>query len=378
MGAAGPEVAIVGAGPAGLATAHALVRRGVRPVIFEAGDRPGCAWRLRYDRLRLHTARWLSGQPGLGIPRRDGPWVAANALADYLERYARRDRLEIVTGTKVTAVVRDGTGWRLETSRGVRSATAVVVAAGFCRSPKWPAWAGAASFEGTLLHASEYRNAQPFAGREVLVIGCGNSGAEIAMDLALGGARRVCMSIRSGPFILPRALFGIPTHAIAIPLGPLPGRLKDAIASVISRLWIGDLARYGLPRPSRGLFARMQEERVAPVLDTGFVSALAAGKIEIVAGVDTVSGRQVCLEDGTGLTPDAVIAATGFNPDLDQLIGAAVALEDRGLPRLSRHFEAETAPGLYLAGYVVAAEGVLWTIAKQSRRIATAIARRRR
>lgn len=372
------QVAIVGAGAAGLATARALATRGLRAVVFEAGDRPGDSWRRRYDRLRLHTGRRLSSQPGLGIPERNGPWVAARDFADYLEDYARFHRLEVLANTPVRTIERAGRRWRLQTPGGAWDANTIVVATGYCGAPHWPAWARSAGSDDLLVHSRNYRNPLPYIGRDVLVVGCGNSGSEIAADLAEGGARRVRLSIRSGPTVVPRAVFGLPTHALAIALASLPPSAKDRIARLISRLWLGDLGRLGVPAPTRGLFERLEQDRIAPVLDCGFVAALAARKIEIVPGVEALAARQVRLVDGTTLSPDAVIAATGFEPALDQFLGGVVELTDRGLPRLSETFEAAGAPGLYLAGFLVAAEGTLWAIARQSERIAAAIARQAR
>ena len=136
------EVAIVGGGSAGLAVAALLVRAGLRPVVLEAGPEPGAAWRSRYDRLRLHTPRRLSGLPGLAIPRRYGRWVARDDLLAYFDEYARIHGLEVRTNVVVERLEQDHDGWRLETAAGPVAAATVVVATGYNGTPFVPDWPG--------------------------------------------------------------------------------------------------------------------------------------------------------------------------------------------------------------------------------------------
>src|ERR1700693_2218426 len=120
------EIAIVGGGSAGLATAALLRSEGRHPLVLELGPEPGAAWRTRYDRLRLHTPRLLSGLPGLRIPRRYGRWVARDDLLDSFQRYAETHDLDVRTGTRVGRIERDGDAWRLETSQGPLRAESVI------------------------------------------------------------------------------------------------------------------------------------------------------------------------------------------------------------------------------------------------------------
>src|SRR5436309_2991971 len=177
------EVVVVGAGSAGLATAALLRRRGLHPLVLEAGDGPGAAWRERYDRLRLHTPRLLSGLPGHRIPRRYGRWVRRDDLLAYFKQYAEAQGVEVRTGVRVERV---DAGWDLETSAGPLQAATVIVATGYNGAPFIPDWPGRAAFTGELIHSSQYLNPAPYRGRDVLVVGAGNSGAEIATDVADG------------------------------------------------------------------------------------------------------------------------------------------------------------------------------------------------
>ncbi|HVD00273.1 MAG TPA: NAD(P)/FAD-dependent oxidoreductase [Candidatus Dormibacteraeota bacterium] len=229
-------VAVVGGGPAGLATAGALHQRGIGSRVLEAGSSVGTSWRNHYDRLHLHTVRSLSALPGRPIPREMGRWVARGDLLRYLEDYAREQALEVETGIEVTRVDRRDRGWLLRTSGGDRAAVAVVIATGYNRSPILPAWPGRKDFEGQVIHSSRYRNPGPFTGKQVLVVGSGNSGAEIAADLVDGGASEVLISIRTPPNIQRREFLGIPTQVLGILLGGLPARAVDSISLLLQKV----------------------------------------------------------------------------------------------------------------------------------------------
>jgi putative flavoprotein involved in K+ transport len=181
------EIAVVGGGAAGLAVAALLRQRGFNPLVLEAGPEPGAVWRTRYDRLRLHTPRLLSGLPGMRIPRSFGRWVARDDLIEYFRRYVERHDLDVRTNTRVERIE---PSWRLETSNGPIEADAVIVATGYNGAPLVPDWPGRDGFTGELIHSSQYMNPEPYRGRDVLVVGSGNSGAEIAHDLIDGGAAR--------------------------------------------------------------------------------------------------------------------------------------------------------------------------------------------
>jgi putative flavoprotein involved in K+ transport len=163
-----------------------------------------------------------------------------------------------------------------------------------------------------LLHSSRYRNGLAYAGKDVLVVGAGNSGAEITVDLVESDARRVWLSVRTGPNIMRRDLAGFPTQALGVVLARLPVPVVDRVAGITQRLTVGDLSKYGMPRPGRGLYSRVRKDERIPILDVGLVGALKRGEVEGVAAVAGFEGAEVVLADGTRLGPDAVIAATGF------------------------------------------------------------------
>lgn len=369
-------VHIIGAGPAGLATAAALRKRGIRSVVLERSDAVGASWRGHYDRLRLHTTRRRSSLPGLTIPRSYGRWVRRDDLVRYLEEYTRRHRLEVATGVEVARIDRADDGSWVLRANGGRELTSpvVVVAGGNNHTPRVPDWPGRDAYEGELLHARDYRRAEPYAGKDVLVVGTGNTGTEIALDLAEGGAARVRLAVRTPPHILRRSTLGRSAQANAVAVRGLPVRLVDGMARGLTKVTIPDLSAHGLPRPETGLYTRVRQGAI-PVLDTGFVKAVRKGRIEPVAAVESFDGPRVVLGDGTAITPDVVIAATGYRRGLEDVVGHLGVLDERGAPLVHGPRELRTAAGLYFIGYTTPISGTLRELAIDARRIARAVAR---
>ncbi|MFG3285363.1 flavin-containing monooxygenase [Streptomyces sp. NPDC048111] len=361
-------VYVIGAGPGGLAVAAELGARGVRAVVLEKSDAVAASWRRHYDRLHLHTTRRLSSLPGLRIPRRFGRWVARDDVVRYLEKYADFHELDVVTGVEVERIERGpgGEGWVLHATGGRRlSCSAVVVATGFNHTPYVPEWDGLDTFRGELLHAGEYRNPAPYAGRDVLVVGAGNTGAEIAADLADGGAGRVRLAVRTPPHIVRRSTAGWPSQRTGILVRRLPVWLVDRLASLTERLSVPDLSAYGLLRPASGLYSRVREGAI-PVQDVGLIDAVRGGRVQPVAAVESFDDGKVVLADGTRIAPEVVIAATGYRRGLDGLVGHLGVLDGRGRPRRPR----AAVPGLYFTGFTNPISGMLRELARDAKKIA--------
>ncbi|MEU6096685.1 NAD(P)/FAD-dependent oxidoreductase [Streptomyces sp. NPDC047079] len=371
-------VYVIGGGPGGLAAACALRARGVRAVVLERADRVGASWRHHYDRLRLHTTRRLSALPGLPIPRSFGRWVSRDDMVRYLEKYAEHHQLEIVTGVEVSRVepAPDGTGWLLHATGGRRlTGSAVVVATGCNHTPRMPDWPGLDAYTGEFLHAREYRNAQPYAGRDVLVVGVGNTGAEIAVDLVEGGASRVRLSVRTAPHIVRRSTAGWAAQYTGMLVRRLPVRLVDRLARPMARLSVPDLSAHGLPRPDTGLYSRVDEGAI-PVQDVGLIEAVRKGRVEIVPAVEGFEGGKVVHADGSRTEPEVVIAATGYVRALEGLVGHLDVLDAQGKPVAHGARTPRTAPGLYFTGFTNPISGMLRELARDARKIAKAVARR--
>lgn len=313
------RVVVVGAGPAGLASAAELGRRGVAVTVLERADAIAASWRGRYDKLRLNSSRPFSKLPGERWVRGTPIFPSRDEVVAYLERYARRNRIQVRLGTRLERIDSDGERWILRTSTGDLPADHVIVAAGYEHTQFIPDWPGRDRFEKRLIHSGEYRNPQPFDGADVLVVGPGSSGMEIAYDLAGNGARRVRLSVRTPPNILIRAPAG---PLFANVLRRLPPRRADALMKVIREKEIGDLTEYGLPVPEEGIFSRLRRLSVAPaIVDNVVIEAIRERRIEIVAGVESLDETGLTLADRTRIEPDAVVAATGYRPGLEPLVG---------------------------------------------------------
>ncbi|MEU9234623.1 flavin-containing monooxygenase [Streptomyces subrutilus] len=370
-------VYVIGGGPGGLAAAAALRARGVRAVVVEKSDDVGASWRRHYDRLRLHTTRRLSALPGLPMPRRFGRWVARADVVRYLEKYAEFHELEIVTGVEVTRLESDDSGgWTLHATGGrVLTAAAVVVATGYNHTPELPDWPGRDAYPGRLLHAADYRDPAPYAGLDVLVVGVGNTGAEIAVDLAEGGAARVRLAVRTAPHIVRRSTAGWPAQRTGILVRRLPVGLVDRLGALVAKVSVPDLSAYGLPRPATGLYSRVREGAI-PVQDVGLIDAVRAGRVEPVAAVEGFEGPQVLLADGSRITPDAVVAATGYRRALEGLVGGLDGvLDERGRPRTHGARTPAQAPGLYFTGFSNPISGMFREMARDAEKIARAVQR---
>jgi putative flavoprotein involved in K+ transport len=369
------EVIVVGAGPAGLATAGALRHHGIGSVVLER-DAVGASWRKHYDRLHLHTVRWLSHLPGYKMPRRYGAWVARDDVVEYLEDYVDAHNLDVRTGVEVEGLERDGDDWRVQTSDGDFVAPRVVIATGYNRHQHLPDWPGLETYTGELIHSGDYRNPDPYAGKTVLVVGTGNSGAEICVDLIEGGAKHVQLSVRTPPTVLLRDTNGVPGQALGVVFRRLPVPVMDRVWPLIQKTAVGDLSEHGLPLPPRGAYSKFMRDDVTPILDVGLVPLVKQDKVEIVAAVESFDGDDVVLADGRRIQPDAVIAGTGFRRGLEPLVGDLGLVEpQKGRPTVHGPETHPSAPGIHFIGYTNPISGMFREIAIDARRIAKEIAR---
>ncbi|MFL5895255.1 MAG: flavin-containing monooxygenase [Thermoleophilaceae bacterium] len=373
------DVVVIGAGPAGLAAAGALRHYGIPSVVLERSDHVGASWRKHYDRLHLHTVRWLSHLPGYKLPRSYGSWVGRDDLVTYFEDYVERHNLDVRLNTEVERLERDDDRWIVRTSSGDFDANRVVIATGYNKHPHLPEWPGIETYTGDLIHSAYYRNAEPYAGKHVLVVGTGNSGAEICVDLVEGGAKRVRLSVRTPPTVLLRDANGVPGQVLGLVFRHLPVPLMDRIWPAVQKSAVGDLSAHGLPNPPPGAYSKFMRDDVVPILDVGLVPLLKEGKVEIVAAVDGFDGPNVLLADGKRIRPEAVIAGTGFRRGLEPLVGDFGIIEpSKGRPVVHGDKEHPNAPGLHFIGYTNPVSGMLREIAIDARKIARHIARSRR
>ena len=369
------DAVVIGAGMAGLATALALKDRGVHSLVIDRADRVGSSWRQRYEGLRLNTWRRFSQLPDRPFQKGTSTFPTRVEVIDYLEHHAGEDGFDLRFRAAAERIERDGGSWVVRTTAGDLSAPAVVVSTGSENRPVIPDWKGRNGWSGQIVHSSEYRNAEPFRGREVLVAGSGSSGMEIASELAEAGAARVWLAVRTPPNILGRrGPAGIPGDVIAVALWHLPAWFGDRFTRFARRADFGDLSEYGLPVPDEGVISRARRLGRAPaIVDEAVIEKIKAGRIEVVAGVEAFDAEGIELADGNRVEPDAVICATGFRRALEPLVCGLDVLDEEGVP-LVRGGE-PAADGLFFVGFVPRPGG-LGFMAKEAKRVAKSIARR--
>lgn len=361
-------VVIVGAGASGLSAAGALARRGIKSVVLEEDEQLGGTWARRYDRLHLHTVRGFSGLAHFPIPRRYPKYLSREQFVAYLGEYAKHFDLQVVTGCPVRKIRSDtgaSSSWIATTDRGDWHSRVIIIATGQYRVPILPEWEGRATYEGDLVHSASYRSARPYAGKRVLVVGAGNSGTEIATDLAEGEAAFVALSIRTPPPIVPRDPFGMPIQRTGIMLSTLPPAVADRLARLTARLVLGDLTRFGLRKPTWFPFSAKR----TPVIDVGFVSALERHLLQVRTGLVRLTRTGAVFEDGSEEPFDAIIAATGFSSGLKDLLETKDVLDDLDEP-IGASGDPTRREGMFFMGYVHTLRGHLFEANLASRRLA--------
>jgi cation diffusion facilitator CzcD-associated flavoprotein CzcO len=329
------SVLIIGAGPAGLAVAARLRRRGIPFHIIEAGRQVGMAWHEHYDRLHLHTVKEKSHLPYLPFPKDYPRYVSRERLCAYFQTYAETFDIRPHFGEKAASIRRAPDGrWRVYAHSGREwLAGRVVLATGVNRVPYQPVFPGQERFEGRIIHSKAYKNPAPYAAQRVLVVGMGNTGAEIALDLADNGVTTF-ISVRGPVNIVPRDFLGRPTQLTALALAKLPNWLGDGIGKAVRRLTMGDLREYGLSMPDMAPARQLREMGKTPVVDIGAANAVRAGRIRVLPAIERFESRHIVFQDGQNLPFDAVVLATGYRPQLEDLLENTDELLDQyGCPR---------------------------------------------
>ncbi len=319
------ETVIVGGGQAGLATGYHLAKRDRAFVILDASPRVGDSWRSRWDSLQLFTPRRYSSLPGWPLPATRGASPTKDELADYLEAYAERFRLPVRSGVHVNRLSKNGGRFVLEADGQRLEADNVVVASGAYRTPRVPDFAPELDSRIRQLGSTEYRNPAQLQEGDVLVVGAGNSGAEIAADVA--GAHTTWLS-------------GPDTGQIPVRYGGLLDRL------LTPPIWF--LASHVLTTGTPvGRRVRPRALTTAAPLERVRRKELAAAGIERVPRTTGVRDGRPRLEDGRVIDVANVIWCTGFRPDYGW-IDLPVFGED-GEPAHDRGV-VEEEPGLYFVG----------------------------
>jgi len=351
-------VVVVGGGPAGLATAYELARRRIPYRVLERGDSAGYVWRNLYDSLTLHTGRHLSALPGAPFPRGTPLFPRRTDFVAYLDSYRTRFNLDVETGVDVLEAKPSDGLWRIETSQGQIEAAVVVAATGIVSSPVVPSFPGRDDFPGNVIHSVEYRRPHPFDGRKVLVVGCGNSGGEIATELAAAGVD-VTVAVRTGANVVPLTIAGIPIQYIAVMMQRLPAPAKKMVVAAIRSVVTLRRGPPVLPVPPYGPLDHI------PLIGFHFADAVRAGKVRIAPGIERFTVSGVRFTDGAAADFDDVILATGFRHALGFLNGV-IRTDAEGQAIRSDRVTSADAGALYFVGHNYDTAGGLRNIARDA------------
>lgn len=339
-----PPVGIIGAGPAGLSAAVALKARGIPFDIVDAGDGPGGIWDINradtpmYEAAHFISSRTLSGFPGFPMPDDYPDYPRHDQILRYIRAYAGHHGLTPLIRTRTTvarAEPNDDGSWRVRFASGDECGWgALIVATGTTWHPNLPVVPGI--FDGEQMHARAFRSPDVFRGRRVLIVGGGNSGADIACDAARH-ASKAFISLRRGYHFVPKHIFGKPADVFAKTGPHLPWWLEEKVFGfLINRVLVGDLTRFGLPRPDHPIL------RTHPIMNTQVLHYLSHGDLAYRPDVAELRGPAVRFVDGREETIDLIVWATGYQrrfPFLEDEGGAQkrdlyLELFDRRLPTL--------------------------------------------
>jgi len=339
---------IIGAGPAGLAIAGRMRTAGLPFTIIEQADCVAHRWHGHYDRVHLHTVKRWSHLPHLPFPDDYPIYVPKDKLIAYFENYAAHFKIVPEFDVEVESIERmDGQYWKVRTSQRVIYAEHVIVATGVNRVPNIPVWKGSEEFAGTIVHSVDYLNPKPYLGSRTLVIGMGNTGAEIALDLAEADVA-TWLSVRGSVNIVPRDLNGRPVQETSKFLARLP--FGDWLGARVQRLYFGDLSKYGLQVSKLPPAVELRTTGKTPVIDIGTVNAIKDGRIQVVGEVVKTTTNGVVLDSGEELMFEHIILATGYRSRLDELItGVGPFLDQNGCPL--GPVGTGTCDGLYFIGF---------------------------
>ncbi|HEV7753074.1 MAG TPA: NAD(P)-binding domain-containing protein [Baekduia sp.] len=352
-----PRVCVIGAGSSGIAAAKVLHERGIPFDVYETSDRVGGNWVFgnvngmssSYRSLHINTSRERMEYSDFPMPTSYPDFPHHTQIAEYFDAYVDhfgfRDRIRFATAVEDVARRDDG-GWDVRIAGGEAVAyDAVLVANGHHWDPRLPepAFPGHDTFDGEQLHAHHYRTEDQLAGRDVVVLGMGNSAMDIAVDASYA-AKRTYLAARRGAHVIPKYLFGRPIDQIG---GAewLPSWVRFPMFRLMLRLSVGSMETYGLPRPDHR-FAQAH-----PTISGRILDRLAHGAITPKPNIAALEGDRVRFVDGTSVHADLVIYCTGYRISFPFLDPALLAAPDNEVP-LYRHVFHPEVPGLFFVGLI--------------------------
>jgi cation diffusion facilitator CzcD-associated flavoprotein CzcO len=341
---------IIGAGPAGLAMAGRFSAADIPYEILEQSDRVAVAWHNHYDRLHLHTVKQLSALPHMDFPDEYPTYVSRVQLVEYFENYIEKFNISPHFNSEVKNIERKDDSWVVTTQNDKTiHADNVIIATGVNRNMNIPEWEGKKEFVGSIVHSRQYKNPKIYKGKKVLVIGMGNTGAEIALDLSEHNVE-THIAVRGEVGLIPRDVNGQPVQLTAKKLDKLPFGLGDWLGTQIRKVIIGDMSKYGLRVSKMHPAAQLKETGKTPVIDIGTVKAIKQGKIKVHLGIQEFTNAGVVFTNGHEESFDAVILATGYKADVQEYLKATEGLLDQNNLPIEKIGKGERS-GLYFLGY---------------------------
>ncbi|KAF5739006.1 putative monooxygenase [Tripterygium wilfordii] len=353
---------IVGAGPSGLATAACLREQGVPYVVLEKADCIASLWQKRtYDRLKLHLPKQFCQLPNLPFPKDFPEYPSKKQFIEYLESYARRFEISPKFNECVQTARYDETSglWRVKTVSTIGSSRTeieyicrwLVVATGENAECVTPDIEGLAEFGGEVIHACDYKSGEKYKGKKVLVVGCGNSGMELSLDLCNYNADPSIV-VRSSVHVLPREILGKSTFELAVlMMAWLPIWLVDKLLLFLAWLALGNIEKFGLKRPSMGPMQLKSTHGKTPVLDVGALAKIRSGDIKVVPGIKRFAKGQVELENGEKLDIDSVVLATGYRSNVPYWLQETDFFSKNGFPKATFPNGWKGNTGLFAVGF---------------------------
>lgn len=348
------RIAIIGAGPGGVCAARWLMANGIPFDLLERSKDVGGIWDIAapgspiYESAHFISSKTLSGFRDFPMPEEYPDYPSHRQILQYLRAYA--DRHGIRQRAQFGVTVKDARpesanegskSWLLKLESGeTRQYAAVVVATGLQWTPKQPQLPGI--FEGEAIHSANYKSTRQLAGKRVLVVGGGNSGCDIAVD-AGQAASKAMLSLRRGYWFIPKYIFGVPADVFGDSGPQLPGWLEQTVFQPLLRLLVGDLKRYGLPRPDHRLF------ETHPVLNSQILHSLSHGDVSVKPDVRGFEGRRVLFADGSTEEIDLVIFATGYRRSIPIL--PSELHREGDMSQLFLNVFHRSQPGLFVVGF---------------------------
>ncbi|MCU0497508.1 MAG: NAD(P)/FAD-dependent oxidoreductase [Anaerolineae bacterium] len=353
-------VLVIGAGPAGLASAYFLQQAGIPYQVVDCSEVIASTWHNLYPSLKLNTTRFLSHLPGRKFPLTYGIFPTGKQYHRYLVQYAQDHHFNLQLGVEVQRIQPENGGWRVESTLGSTWHPAVISASGRFHRPYLAQISGMDHFDGTIIHANDYKGPTPFIGQRVMVIGNGPSGVDISIEIGKHNAIPTLLAMRTGILLRPRFPLGLPKHVWMLIAERMPKPIGDRIDRMIESIRFQNLDRIGIKS--------VPEARLSSAASTRGPELIHAVKRGIVKCIDApirLEQHAAILPDDQRIEVDTIILATGYRPVLYRYFGYQGPVDSYGWPLrdLEAHPNGREVlgyPGLYLVGVFYQGKGAMY------------------